>query len=251
MTDPVNSIFTNNINLIVFLLVVFITFWLKSNIGKLVDSFLTMKNLKATLFIVLMMMVFLVSNTVYNFIPIDAILVAPYMIAMSALLASIVAVINIVNNNVKNIIDKYEKVIALTHSGIARISFFTEKSKFLKLMLMGESKILYDSLIEFEIMLRDILNFLNRDDWHRFSNHSIFYEVHNDLVIFLPILKKVIRDIDKDPEKYSGKYIKIYENSEYYEKFIENLDKLIIVLEEVRIAETKEYKKLYDEQQER
>jgi hypothetical protein len=86
---------------------------------------------------------------------------------------------------------------------------------------------------------------------HRFANHPIFFEVHNDLIIFLSVLKKQIRDADKDSEKYHGKYKKVYENIESYEKFVENLKKLTVVLEEIKIAETKEHQKLYYKQQER
>lgn len=251
VSDSINIFINNNIGITVFILFLLVVYSLKNTVIRLIDEILTIKNLKVILFIILVLMVFIVLNTFYKFISIETTLVAPYMIAMSALLASIVAVINIINNNIKNIIDRSEKVTALTHSGAVKINFFLEKSKSLKLMLVGKSKILYDFLIECEIMLREILNFLNRDDLHKFKSYDIFYEVHNDLIIFLPVLKKLIRNIDKDPEKCYGKYIKVFENAESYEKLIENLEKLIIVLEEIKIAETKEHKKLYDEQQER
>ena len=254
MNDLTNSFITNNIHAIILILFLFITYWLRNEVGQLVDRLLNIKNLKATLFIIVAMMVFLVSNTFYKFISIETTLVAPYMIAMSALLASIVAVINIINNNIKNIIDKSEKVTALTHSGAVKINFFIEKSGLLKQMLLGKTIVSQEAFIEYNVLLRNILEFINREDLHRYIgglNARAFYEMHNDIFIFLAILNKAMRDIDKDAEKYDGKFLKVFENIESYEKFIANLDRLVIALNEIKTEETKEYKKLYDEQQER
>jgi len=254
MYDLINNFITYNVYAIIFIIFLITTYLLRTEVGKLVDRFLAIKNLKTTLFVILILMIFLVSNTFYDFISIDANLVAPYMIALSALMASVVAAINIINNNIKNTIDKSEKAIALIHTGIAKINFFTEKSTLLKLILMGESRIQYDLLTEYEIMLRDILNYLNREDLCRYIsdiNAEIFYQAHNSLIIFLPVLKKLIHDIGKDSEKCYGEKIKVYTNIEFYEKFIENLDKLIVALQDIKTAETKQHQKLYDEQQRR
>lgn len=248
MNDSINIFINNHTVAIIFILFIVITYWLRSEVEKLVDGLLTMKNLKATLFIVFVFIIFLVMNTFYNFTHIDVSLIAPYMVAMSALLASLVAIINMRKSYMERVVDRSDKVIVLTHLGIMKIQFFTEKSKLLKLMLVGESKIQYDMLIEYEIMLRDISTFLNREDLYRFESHDIYYEVHNDIIIFLTILKKIIRDIEKNYENFNGKVRNFFDNSESYEKLIENLKQLMVVLEDIKIEETKEHQKLYEEQ---
>jgi hypothetical protein len=232
MTDPINSFIANNIYLIIFILFLFITYWLRNEVGKLVDRFLTMKNLKATLFIVLLMMVFLISNTFYNFIHIDVSLVAPYMIAMSALLASLVAIINMRKSYIERVIDKADDIIAITHNAIIRISFLYEKSSFYKKIFMGEVFISVEILNEFEMLLRDIVSLLNSKEVHRHisgQESKVLYELHGNIFLLLALQKrasillaekvfddnqlKMFDDTMEDLKKLEELFISIRENS--------------------------------------
>ena len=237
-----NEMISVNINTIVILVFIIISYTLSCYISKIVNWFLTPKHLVVALFIIVSFMIFLV----FNIFSVETVLIAPYMIALSALLASAMAVLNIKNNNQQNIIDKSDKVVALTHSGIAKIEFFTEKSELLKLMLTGKSKISLELLKEYEILIRTILEFLNREDLYNFTSDKILYELHNDIILFLPILKKEIQSVDKN--QLDGKYITLFKNIKSYEKFIDKLDEFAILLEKIEVTETKEHRKLYQEQ---
>ena len=210
----------------------------KKLIIKIIDTILVMKNLKVSLFIVLIFITFLVLNSFYEFIFVDSKLIAPYMIASSALLALIATTINIINTNIKNIIDKSDEVIALTHSGIAKINFFTEKSKLLKLMLTGKSDMNNDLLNEYDVMLRDILVFLNKKNLHKYidgKKHDSIYDLHNDIILLLPILQRAINH-----QKAT--------NTANFDKTIKSFEYFKNDLIDIRDEKTKERQKLYEEQ---
>lgn len=125
---------------------------------------------------------------------------------------------------------------------------FLDKSKLLKFMLTGKSEISLELLREYEILIRTILDFLNREDLYNYTTTSdkILYELHNDIILFLPILKKAIQSVGKN--QLDGKKIILHNNIISYEKFIDNLNEFAILLADIEQNETKEHRKLYQEQ---
>ena len=198
---------------------------------------------------VLIFILFLILNSFYKFICLDNELIAPYMIASSALLALIIATINIINTNIRDVVDKSNEVIAITHSGIAKINFFTEKSKLLKLMLIGKSKMSNDLLNEYDLMLRDILTFLNNKDLHKYldgEKHKSIYILHNDIIILLPIIQKTINHIKANNNDNSE--IIILKSSDKFDDAIKSFENFQSDLIDIRNEKTKERQKFYDQQ---
>jgi len=115
-------------------------------------------------------------------------------------------------------------------------------------MLTGKSEISLELLREYEILIRTILDFLNREDLYNYTTTSdkILYELHNDIILFLPILKKAIQSVGKN--QLDGKKIILHNNIISYEKFIDNLNEFAILLADIEQNETKEHRKLYQEQ---
>jgi len=89
-----NEMISANINTIVILVFIIISYTLSCYISKIVNWFLTTKHLVVVLFIIVSFMIFLV----FNIFSVETVLIAPYMIALSALLASAMAVLKIIIN---------------------------------------------------------------------------------------------------------------------------------------------------------
>lgn len=245
----VNAYYLIKDYLILLLVVVLFLKPFKNFIIKIIDMTFTIKNLKVSLFIVLIFILFLILNSFYKIICLDNELIAPYMIASSALLASIIATINIINTNIRDVVDKSNEVIAITHSGIAKINFFTEKSKLLKLMLIGESNIVKDLLNEYDFMLRDILVFLNNKDLHKYidgEKHKSIYFLHNEIILLLPIIQKAINHI-KSTNTDNSK-ISILKSSKQFDSLIKSFEDFQNDLIDIRNEKTKERQKFYEQQ---
>ena len=259
MIDPVNSFITNNKYLIIFIIFLFSTYYLKSQVAKLVDGFFTIKNLKATLFIVLVLMIFLVTNTFYCFVQIDVDLVPPYMVAMSAILASIVAIINIINNNIKNIIDRSDKVISLTSEGIIKIDILLRNIYVYKKIMLDKIVPKKNILVGNGILFDDMLKYLTSENFVRFitnDNVEIVHEAYDGVFIQNFFNKDVIDEIEKiekNLELFQTERTPFYndERKKGLDKTIQNLEKLKKLMIEIRENETKEHQKIYEEQQRR
>lgn len=251
MHDPINSFITNNIHAVIFILFLIVIYSIRSKVGKWVDQFLTMKNLKATLFVILILMIFLVSNTFYNFIPIDVELVAPYMIAMSALLASIVAMINLRNSYINIVVDKKDKIIALTHNAIIRIGFFYDKSNIYRKIFLGEEPMSKQNLNLYEQLLKDILELLVTKEIHRYidkNESELLYRLHGNIFLMLTVQKTVIELLDRKPVEiikhkvFDEKQLKIYND------IINDLEQLSKLFETIRKTGLEEYNKIVKEE---
>lgn len=256
MNDAVNSFISTNIYVIIFILFIIIIYWLRSEVEKLVDGLLTIKNLKASLFILLVLMIFLVTNTFYNFVHIDVSLVAPYMVAMSAILASIVAIINIINNNMKNIIDRSDKVIVLTSEGIIKIDILLRKIDVYKDIMLDKRVTKKSMLVGYKVLFDDMLKFLTSENFVKFltnDNSEIVHKVHDGIFIQKFFNEDVIDEIvkiDKDPKHLQDERNPFFndEREKGLDKTIQNLEELRKLLIDIRENETKEHQKLYEEQ---
>lgn len=252
MFDPINSFMTNNVHAIIFILFLIVTYWLRSEIGKLVDEFLTMKNLKATLFIGLVMMVFLISNIFYNFIQIDVSLVAPYMIAMSALLASLVAMINMRKSYIERVLDKSNEISSLTHNAIIKIDILLEKYDEYVHMLRGSKPLNKYFIMSYGILFENISSIIVEPKISTYvtdKNTDIFYNLHNNLFFILTDYKELIERIEKNPEINKTKQKIVTDTQlELYNITHQNLNDLRKAIERIKNDNGNEHKKLYKEE---
>ena len=184
MNDMINSLISENITIIALIIVLIVIIFFNKFVIRLVDSYLTLRKLKITFFLII-----LVFGNSLKILYIEAKMIAAYMIGLSALLASTVGLINMR----KNVLDKSEKIIGITNLGMTKIKVFLDKSKLLKLMLTAKMHTNVEILVEYEIILRDLLDYLNTEDLQRYiddNSQDAFYRLHNDLFLILAKIKK-------------------------------------------------------------
>jgi len=239
-----NDIINSNIYLIVFGLFILMTFVSSSFILRFINWFLTIRKLQITLFIVLVLMIFLVTNTFYKFIPIPINLVAPLMIAMSAILASVVAMINMYKSSIERAIDKRDEMIGVIHNAIIRIELFNSKSNTYKKIFLGEEPMSRDMLNLYELLLIDILSLLATQDINKYMDSDkskLLYKVHENIFLLLTIHRTTVEMLDNESVKVIKYKVFDTERLQNYNETINNLSKLSKLFINIRKIELEKY----------
>jgi len=250
--DLIMSFFNNNSYGILLIVSVIVIYLFRSVTGKLVEMFFTVKNLNVTLFIVFLLMVFLVSNTFYNFILICNNLVAPYMIALSALLASIVAMINMRKSYIARVLEESNEITLLTHNAIIKIDILLEKYDVYLEMIKGIKPLDKYLILNYGILFENIQSIIIEPKMSAYvigKKTDIFYNMHNNMFFIISDYKNTLDLLEKKPEIHNTK-LKLFPDKYFlqYDNLSQNLIKLKETIIKIKNEKIDSYNKLYKEE---
>jgi len=253
MNDMINSLISENITIITLIIVLIVIIFFNKFVIRLVDSYLTLRKLKITFFVLIFFLIILVFGNSLKILYIEAKMIAAYMIGLSALLASTVGLINMRKNDIKNVLDKSEKIIGITNLGMTKIKVFLDKSKLLKLMLTAKMHTNVEILVEYEIILRDLLDYLNTEDLQRYiddNSQDAFYRLHNDLFLILAKIKKEINSLNINYENDNNTLRNVFSEKTLssYESLISNAEIFLDVIKKIRNEKSLAHVQLYNEE---
>ncbi len=168
-----------------------------------VDWCLVMKRLKVFLFILVVFLVILIVNSIFDCISVDEKIFAAYMIALSALFASTVALINLRKSIIEKEIEKQTAIIAVVHNSLVKIAVLESKLGLYKLMLNG-TKPLDNILLEnYGQLLSNIMDIIIDKEIAQYihaNNSELIYSVHDSLFLALSNNRTWLNKIEKNPE---------------------------------------------------
>ncbi|NOQ30141.1 MAG: hypothetical protein GQ570_03365 [Helicobacteraceae bacterium] len=213
------------------------------SIVKCVNWVLVLDRLKVLLFILFALLIILV---VYSFIFDNTNIIAAYMIGLSALLASTVAMINMINTYVLKMEDEKNKIISVTHNSIVRINILVNKFNALPNMMRGE--VLLDKILIvqhnhlYENILSIIIDPLITKDICK-DNQKIFYDLHDSISILLTYSDDALQVININPTINRSRHRFVTDDqSKIYDSVLENLHNLrkeIIIISKLNLEKVK------------
>jgi hypothetical protein len=172
-------------------------------IVKFVDWCLVIKRLKVFLFILFIILILLIINSIANLICIDEKVFASYMIGLSALFASTVAMINLRISYINKESEKHSEITSVIHNSLVRIAVLESKLGLYKLMLNG-TKPLDNILLEnYEKLLSNIMEIITDKDIAQYinaNNSDLIYSVHDSLFLALSNNRTRLNKIEKNPK---------------------------------------------------
>jgi hypothetical protein len=149
------------------------------------------------------MLLFLVINSFISIICIDEKVFAAYMIGLSALLASTVALINIRKSSLDNIQERRDMLLTNINNNIIKINVLYSKFDEYQNMLEGIKPVDKVLLSNYEILFKNILDIIIDKDISRYidaKNGNLFYNLHNSIFMILSYTSILLDEIDKKPQ---------------------------------------------------
>ncbi len=197
-------------------------------INKFLDIFLTKKNLKVVFFILFFILFIVIIISIKMLIKHELCftdLIAPYIIGVSALMASTVAMLNMRTNELNKILENNRKDISEIHNLIVILGFIISKMKQYKKIIYLEKKVELLELSEYEKLLGKYEEFFSNKTLMYYSTiygekntFDKLYKIENDLFFV-----KMYTDEEIKYMKSINKKICFLEKRNYIKKHIDNL----------------------------
>ena len=198
-------------------------------INKLMDYFLVMKRLKVFLFIILMSLFLLVIYSIrmlYTSELCFSDIIAPFMIGISALLASSVAMINLRTNYIDRVVNETKEHISEINYLIMSLNMIQNKLSVYKKIVYNEQK------VDLEQLLLYIKIFLKYEEFFKnkiliyyssyYNKKNIFTVLNNieNCLLFISMYNNEVLKFKEKPNNYGLNFLP---KKEYIKKHIDYL----------------------------
>jgi len=167
--------------------------------NEIVDKFLINKYLKQILFLLVIILLFLVLIIVLMLL-LDKLcfseIIAPFMIGISALLASTVAMINLRSTYINKIKDNTNDKVSEMRYLYMMLNRINDRLPLYKEILLGKKETNYEFLVEHEVLFQEYENIINNKTLIFYSNQEIstvLTKISHELFYIKANLKSVLK----------------------------------------------------------